>query len=231
MPSFAHHIVLTGLLGLGLAAHAATTASFDDLSALPGTDGQSGLFYANGDSLVYAGVTWDDRFRVVGDAYRVDPGPPAGPLYGIPHSGNYFVTNEGDGALNDGMRITTTMLLTGAWFGRNEYYGFGAGADQVTIHALAGDQVLASVVFDLPDTNPGHPAPLQFVDTASFAAVSGITGYRIDRRERGQQSGNWVADDFSFVPATPVPEPAPAAMALAGLALLAGVLARRRHRT
>jgi len=218
-------LVLSGLLGLGLAAHAAT-AGFDDLSALPDTDGQRGLYFANGDSLQYAGVFWDERFRVVGDLYRVDAGPPPGPLYGIPRSGHYFVTNEGDGALNDGMRITTTMLLTGAWFGRNAYYGYGAGADQVTIHALAGDQVLASVVFDLPDTAPGQPAPLQFVDTSSFAAVSGITGYRIDRRELGQQQGNWVADDFSFVPIPAVPEPASWAMLLAGLGLLAG-LARR----
>ena len=92
--------VLSGLLGLGFAAQAAT-ASFDDLSALPDTDGQSGLFFANGQSLYYAGVLWDERFRVVGDTYRVDPGPPPGPLYGIPHSGHYFVTNEGDGVLND----------------------------------------------------------------------------------------------------------------------------------
>lgn len=220
--------VLSGLLGLGFAAQAAT-ASFDDLSALPDTDGQSGLFFANGQSLYYAGVLWDERFRVVGDTYRVDPGPPPGPLYGIPHSGHYFVTNEGDGVLNDAMQITTTMLLTGAWFGRNEYYGFGAGADQVTIRALAGDQVLASVVFELPDTDPGHPAPLQFVDTSSFALVSGITSYRIDRHELGDQSGNWVADDFNFVPASPVPEPASAVLWLAGLGLLAS-LARRRSR-
>jgi hypothetical protein len=95
MPSVARCFVLTGLPGLGLAAHAATTATFDDLSALPGTDGQSGLFYANGDSLVYAGVTWDDRFRVVGDAYRVDPGPPAGPMYGIPHFRQLFRHQRG----------------------------------------------------------------------------------------------------------------------------------------
>ena len=85
------------------------------------------------------------------------------------------------------------------------------------------------MVFELPDTDPGHPAPLQFVDTSSFALVSGITSYRIDRHELGDQSGNWVADDFSFVPASPVPEPASAVLWLAGLGLLAS-LARRRSR-
>jgi hypothetical protein len=229
MSALVRILVSTALLGLGLAAHSAT-ASFDDLSTLPEADGQRGLFFANGNSLSYAGVRWDERFSVVGDAYRVEPGPPAGPLYGIPHSGNYFVTNEGDGALNDGLRITTDLLFTGAWFGRNAYYGFGAGADQVRIHAVAGDQVLASVVFDLPDTDPGHPAPLQFVDTSSFAAVSGITGYRIDRRELGEQNGHWVADDFSFVAATPVPEPGQAVLLLSGLVLLARLARRRRRR-
>jgi hypothetical protein len=213
-------------LSAGVAAHAAT-ASFDDLASLPAPDSQRGLFFANGDSLGYAGVTWDNRFTVVGDQYRVDTVTP-GPLFGIPHSGNYFVSNEGDGALNDALSITTTMVLAGAWFGRNEYYGFGAGSDQITIHALGGSQVLSSVVFDLPDTDPGNPAPLQFIDTSQFAALSGITGYRIDRRELGTQSGNWIADDFTFVPATPVPEPTQSMLLLGGLGLLAALVLRRR---
>lgn len=222
-------LVLAGALALGPVALLAQTltASFDDLSVLPAVDSAKGLFFANGDSLLYRGVTWDDRFKVVGDAYRVDPATP-GPLYGISHSGNYFVTSEFDDPLNDGLLITTNMLLTGAWFGRNAYYGFGAGADQVTIQALDGAQVLASVVFDLPDPNPGHPAPLQFVDTGAFATLVGITAYRIDRRALGEQNGHWVADDFSFVVASPVPEPAPALMWLGALALLAHFL-RRRH--
>lgn len=203
------------------------TASFDDLPALPAVDAATGLYFANGDSLVYQGVTWDARFKVVGAEYRVDVATP-GPLYGIPHSGNYFVTSEFDDPLNDGLLITTNRLLTGAWFGRNAYYGFGAGADQVTIHALGGSAVLASVVFDLPDTNPGHPAPLQFVDTGAFAALAGVTGYRIDRRALGEQNGHWVADDFSFAAASPVPEPVPAYMWLGALALFAGRLHRRR---
>ncbi|WP_326534690.1 PEP-CTERM sorting domain-containing protein [Pseudorhodoferax sp.] len=222
-------LLLTSLLmGAASSAFAApTVAGFEDLPLPPATDGQTGLYYANGNSATYQGITWDSRFRVVGDEYRVDTATP-GPLYGVPNSGRYFVTNEGDGGLNDGLLITTTQVLTGAWFGRNEYYGFGAGADQVTIHALAGTTVLDSVVFDLPELRAAEPELLSFVDTSRFRSLSGITGYRIDRRELGQQSGNWVADDFTFVTITAVPEPASSTLLLGGLGLLGAAVRRRR---
>ena len=196
-------VSITALLWVGASAQAAL-ASFDDLGTPPALNSATGLFFANGASSSYAGVTWDSRFTVVGDAYRVDTGTP-GPLFGLPHSGHYFVTNQGAGAGNDGLLINTTQVLTGAWFGRNEYYGYGAGADQVTIHALNGRTVLASVVFDLPELLTGLPEVLSFVDTGSFMALSGITGYRIDHHELGTESGNWVADDFNFVAARDVP--------------------------
>ena len=211
---------------LACASAQASLATFDDLVAPPALDSATGLFFANGASSSYGGVSWDSRFTVVGDAYRVDTGTP-GPLFGLPHSGHYFVTNQGAGAGNDGLLINTTQVLTGAWFGRNEYYGFGAGADQVTIHALNGSTVLASVVFDLPELLEGLPEVLSFVDTSSFAALSGITGYRIDRRELGTLSGNWVADDFNFVAARDVPEPATLSLLLGGL-LLAAVVRQQR---
>ena len=123
------------------------------------------------------------------------------------------------------MVLTTNLVLTSAWFGRNEYYGFGGGADQITLHALAGAAILGSVSFNLPELNPAQPEVLSKVDTSAFAALAGITGYRIDRHEIGSQSGNWVADDFTFIAA--VPEPG-VELLLAGLALVGFAAARGR---
>ncbi|MBL8381989.1 MAG: hypothetical protein JNM90_02865, partial [Burkholderiales bacterium] len=77
MDKLAVALVLAGALGLAAPARAAT-ATFDDLPSAPAVDGATGLFFANDSSSTYAGVVWDTRFRVVGDAYRVDtvtPGP------------------------------------------------------------------------------------------------------------------------------------------------------------
>ena len=221
-------VSITALV-VACASAQADLATFDDLVAPPALNSATGLFFANGASSSYGGVSWDSRFTVVGDAYRVDTDTP-GPLFGLPHSGHYFVTNQGAGPGNDSLLINTTQVLTGAWFGRNEYYGFGAGADQVTIHALNGSTVLASVVFDLSELLKGLPEVLSFVDTGSFTALSGITGYRIDRRELGTESGNWVADDFNFVAARDVPEPATLSLLLGGLLLAAAVRQQRCKR-
>lgn len=206
------------------ASQAGVVASFDDLAFPPALDSATGLQYTNAfNSLDYQGVSWDAGFTVVGDAYRVSGG---GPLFGIAHSGHYFVTNQ-DG--KSGMTITTGQVLTGAWFGRNQYYGYSeGGADQITIVALHGLAELASVVFDLPESHTGQPEPLSFVDTGVFAGLSGITGYRIDRRELGTQAGHWVADDFQFAAPGQVPEPGSVALLLAGVGLMG--LARRRSR-
>lgn len=205
-------------------AMAGVIATFDDLPFPPALDSATGIQWTNSSaSLEYQGVIWDDRFGVVGDEYRV--GGPGGPLFGIPHSGHYFVSNAtGD----SGLTITTNKVLTGAWFGRNQYYGFGeGGADQVTIVALNGASELGSVVFDLPESHPGLPEPLSFVDTSIFATLGAITGYRIDRRELGQLNGNWVADDFTFADAAQVPLPGSGLLMLAGL--LAFLPARRQR--
>ena len=205
-------------------AMAGVIATFDDLPFPPALDSATGIQWTNStSSLEYQGVIWDDRFGVVGDQYRV--GGPSGPLFGIPHSGHYFVSNA-TGA--SGMTITTNKILTGAWFGRNQYYGFGeGGADQVTIVALNGASELGSVVFDLPESHPGLPEPLSFVDMSIFATLGAITGYRIDRRELGQLNGNWVADDFMFADAAQVPLPGSGILMLGGL--LAFITARRRR--
>ena len=85
--------------------------------------------------------------------------------------------------------------------------------------------MLASVSFALPETHPGEPEPLSFVDTGSFAGLTGITGYTIDHTTPTSFADNWVADDFQFIT---VPEPALSAL-LTGLGAL-GFAAWRRCR-
>ncbi len=223
--------LVAALMSAGqLSAQAAPVlASFDDLPAPPALTSATGLYYANGGSLNYKNVIWDERFSVVGDAYRV--APPDGPVFGLPQSGHYFVTNVaaqfGGEFTNDHLFITTDQVLTEAWFGQNEYYGYGGGADEVTVHALHGFDVLASVSLALPDDLDGQPEPLRRMDTSAFLALSGITGYRIDRHERGSLSGNWVGDNFVFQPAQQIPEAPTGWLTLMGLGALA---VRRRAR-
>ena len=111
MLRFTRAWALASLLLCAAARLQVATATFDDLPVLPALTDSTGLFFANNDSRAYDGVTWDDRFTVVGDAYRVDTATP-GPLFGIPHSGHYFVSN-GSGA-NDGLLIMTPLVLTSA---------------------------------------------------------------------------------------------------------------------
>jgi hypothetical protein len=212
-------------LYIGLAIESqAGIITFDDLPSPPATNTATGLFFANNASSLYHDVLWDSRVDVVGDAYRVDPVTP-GPLFGIPHSGHYFLSN-GSGA-NDGIVLTTDQVLMGAWFGRNEYFGFGGGSDQVTINALHGSTVLDSVVFGLPrPAVSGQPGAMGFADTSRFAGLTGITGYRIDRHELPAGTGNWVADDFSFAAAS-VPEPSSLALSLSSALILGGTFVFR----
>lgn len=213
------------LLFLAVASGAAAqiVAGFEDLPSPPALDDYTHLYDATGTGSTYDGVGWDSRFRVVGRDLRIDPDAP---LFGLPHSGDYYVTNEADDG-GDGLLLTTSLVLTGAWFGRDEYYGYGGGATAITIFALAGDTELASVHFELPETHDAQPEPLEFVDTSAFLALSGITGYRIDRTAGGEFADSWIADDFTFVePTASVPEPS----ALALLAPFTAVVCIRRRR-
>jgi hypothetical protein len=215
------------LLILAGAAHA-STATFDDLASPPALTGATGLQYANNGSASYAGVVWDTRFEVVGDGYRVAVD---GPLFGSPASGHYAVTNAtadvGGVASNDGLLLTTALVLTSARFGQNEYYGYGGGADRITVSALRASTVLGSVTLDLPDANPGQPEPLQLLDTSAFLALSGITGYRIDRHAPSVYRDSWVGDNFVFQ--SPVPEVSAAGLLTLGLGTLVLVVSPWRR--
>lgn len=201
---------------------ATVLADFETLATPPAVADGTGFEFANGGSLDYAGVRWDARLYVVGDAYRVDAATP-GPLFGLPHSGSFFINNH-NGA--DGILLETLQVLTGAWFARNEYYGFGSGADQVSITALGAGGDLLTLSLDLPELLAGLPEQPVFFDTSVFLSLSGITGYRIDRRETGPFSADWVADDFTFEAAVTA-IPAPPVLALFGLGGL-GLCRRRR---
>ena len=71
--------------------------------------------------------------------------PSPGPRFGLRKSGHYFVTNEpGIGVhrfYSDGLSPTTMLIVTEVWPDRNEFYGFGSGADEVTVRALSGSSV------------------------------------------------------------------------------------------
>ena len=119
------------------------------------------------------------------------------------------------------------MVLTGSWWGRNEYYGFGGGATNITIKATAAFGTL-STTFELP--NPGidpstglqGPSPLEFINTSTFASLSGITQYDIIVNDPAVIDVNWVADNFTFVPASTVPEPSSLSMLMLGLIAVTG---------
>ena len=219
----AAQLAAAGLAVAG-AAHAGT-ATFDDLATPPALASATGLSEANADSTSYAGVVWDPRFEVVGDAYRIATDAP---LFGLPASGHYYVTNATGVATNDGLTLTTTLVLTSVWFGQNEYYGYGGGADRITVSALRGSTVVGAVSLDLPDANPGQPELLQRLDTSAFLALGGVTGYRIDRRAPSEFRDSWIADDFVFQ--SPVPEGSPAAMLGLGTLCLAALQWSRRAR-
>lgn len=225
--------VMTGVsLSLCKTAQAVSfTIDFDSLPTLGATNQSQSFADANGGNNTFQGVTFGspDQFRVTGDDYRVG-GTAPNPAFGVPHSGHYFLNNAN--TPNDNVILTTTNVLKEAWFGRNEYYGYGGGASSVTVTAFSGSGDLGSVTIALPDTFPytgnllppnqsignGLPDPMVRMDTSHFSSLVGITGYRIGRVEIGSFSGNWVADDLTFE--TPVPEPLTVLGSMAAIAFV-----------
>lgn len=193
---------------------------FDNLANEPALTGQSRLIEANGGSSVYGGVDWGSNARIVGDQYKVDPAN--GPVFGVPESGHYFLTNNDDPV--NGFVINTDKVLVSSYWAQNEYYGFGRGADQITITPLLSSGIATGLTFDLPVRTDANP--MGKFDTSSFASLTGIIGYRIDRHAPRDFAVNWVADDFTFI--APVPEPT--GMALLGMGLIGLVGFRHRRR-
>jgi hypothetical protein len=228
------------LLTTQAAKAAGFTIDFDSLPSQGATYQSLDFATANGGSSTYQGVTFGSEFRVIGDDYRVG-GPAPNPAFGLPHSGHYFLANGN--TPNDNLILTTSLVLTEAWFGRNEYYGYGGGSSSVTVTALgSGGVALGSAAIALPDTFPytgnipgfsignGLPDPLVRLDTSSFLSLAGITGYRISRVETGPFGGDWIGDDFMFEspPLVNVPEPR-SCLGLVGLGLL-GLVSSLRPR-
>ncbi len=216
------------LLGAALlplvSASASIFVGFEGLPQAPALNSGGSLFEANGNSQVLGGVTWDNRIRVTGRENRTG-GDLSNPLSGIPHGGDFFITNEAYPDAGNGITLQTTQLLEGAWFSQVEYYGFGNTAMTITIQALGGVEVLGSASLTLP-ANPGPAAlPMQFLNTSAFSAFTGITGYRINQDPLDAGSRYWSADDFQFAA---VPEPQSVGIAAVSLAAVA-VMARRRR--
>jgi len=212
----------------------AELVTFENLPSPPPLDASQGLFFANNSSAVYEGITWGE-FSVFGNQYS-SSGSVGGigidPLFGNVH-GNYGVSNSGGAA---SVSITTNMVLTSSFWGRNEYFGFGGGADQITIHVMSGANEIATKVVDLPNFGSHNgleeASPLEKVDTSEFLNLHGITGYVITRHEPRDFADNWVADDFTFVAPSTVPEPSSLGLMAVGVIGFFGTrLVRRRKIT
>ena len=127
--------ITPGVLGLVVACLAgsahADLITFEDLPNLPARTTFSSLSGANNGSSTIHGVTFDPNFSIVGDRYVEAFNNSGGnDPFAKPHSGHYALfANFGA----DGMLLTTTQILTGAWFGRSDTGTGPVGTDQVTV--------------------------------------------------------------------------------------------------
>ncbi|BCG64911.1 MAG: hypothetical protein methR_P2704 [Methyloprofundus sp.] len=199
-----HIIKYLSILACGLVLFPTLTQAeqqivdFEDLPQPPTLSQRTGLEFT--ENANYADIIWQN-ITVFGRDYRVDTVTP-GPIFGLAHSENYAITNDGSSS-----SLTTEKVLIGLWVGQNEYYGYGGGADQITISALDSQgNHLSSVSMDLPDNIEGEAEVLQWMDTRQFVSFANIAAYRIDRQEIGTGGGSWVADDLHFMASAPYPD-------------------------
>ncbi len=174
--------------------------TFDDLSLTSASN--DSLYTLNNDSSLYKDVVWDTGFSVFGEDYAICDDCP---FFGIPHSGSFAITNYDD---TGGLTMTTQKILLGFWAGRNEYYGYDGGTEEISVHALdAAGIVLGSVTHQLPDNYSGLAEPFEFVDTSAFTNLTAIQAYRVEPAQGCDMDCNWVADDFVFTDGAFAPVP------------------------
>ncbi|SLM32560.1 exported hypothetical protein [Desulfamplus magnetovallimortis] len=194
-------LVFTAFFSTITRAEGVIVVTFDDFLLSPASN--HSLYTLNNDNPIYRDIVWDTGFGVFGEDYKICDDCP---IFGIPHSGSFAITNHDD---TDGLTITTPKILLGFWAGRNEYYGYGGGSEEITVYAIdTSGSVLGSVCHQLPDNHSGLAEPLEFVDTSAFSDLTGIQAYRIEPAEGCNMDCNWVADDFVFSEGvfTPVPD-------------------------
>jgi len=192
----------------------AAFVAFDTLVNLPATNSFRSLSSANGGSSVLGGATWDTNFFVVGGGYIEQFQNQGGSNpFARPQTPNFALFNANAA---DGLTIQTTDILTSLWLARPDMGRGPSGTNQVTVRAMSGSTVLASRTINLTSTTPA------FLDTSSFAALTGVTGYRLNRVATGVDGyggGHYIADSFQFQPVAVVPVPATALIFAFGAAL------------
>src|SRR5688572_4899238 len=101
--------LVAGILAGGFSIQAQLLVTFEDLALPPALDSTKPLQEASGTGPLYSGIVWDSRVNVGGRDYRVDPVTP-GPRFGIPRSGDFYISNEATALAGQGITLTTTLV-------------------------------------------------------------------------------------------------------------------------